>query len=130
MKEMLKARVMNKESVESVVSELVFLTKIDKMDPSCNFIVNVHYAFQNRDNLFLVIDLLEGGDMRFHLLKELAFQPECTQFFVACIAIALEACHKKKIIHRDLKPENLVFDTKGYLKLTDFGIAYELLEAG
>ena len=73
MKEMLKARVMNKESVESVVSELVFLTKIDKMDPSCNFIVNVHYAFQNRDNLFLVIDLLEGGDMRFHLLKELAF---------------------------------------------------------
>ena len=73
MKEMLKARVMNKESVESVVSELAFLTKIDKMDPSCNFIVNVHYAFHNRDNLYLVIDLLEGGDMRFHLLKELAF---------------------------------------------------------
>ena len=44
--------------------------------------------------------------------------------------MALHACHKKKIIHRDLKPENLVFDSKGYLKLTDFGIAYELLEEG
>ena len=41
--------------------------------------------------------------------------------------IALDACHKKKIIHRDLKPENLVFDTKGYLKLTDFGIAEQMV---
>ena len=63
--------------------------------------------------------------MRFHLLQEKAFQPECAQFFVACIALGLHACHRAKIIHRDLKPENLVFDKRGYLNLTDFGIAYE-----
>jgi len=73
MKEMLKARVMNKDSVESVVKELEYLRKVDKSDPTSNFIVNVHYAFQSRDNMYLVIDLLEGGDFRFHLLKELAF---------------------------------------------------------
>ena len=67
--------------------------------------------------------MLTGGGFRFHLVKEKAFQPECTQFFVACIAIALDQCHKQKIVHRDLKPENLVFNDKGYLKLTDFGIA-------
>lgn len=41
--------------------------------------------------------------------------------------MALEACRRKNIIHRDLKPENLVFDSKGYLKLTDFGIAEEVV---
>jgi len=43
---------------------------------------------------------------------------------LACIAVALDVCHRDlRIIHRDLKPENLVFDSEGYLKLTDFGIA-------
>ena len=42
---------------------------------------------------------------------------------MACIVEALEATHRGGIIHRDLKPENLVFDSAGYLRLTDFGIA-------
>ena len=37
--------------------------------------------------------------------------------------IALEYLHEKKIFHRDIKPENLVLDAKGYLRVTDFGIA-------
>ena len=76
--------------------------------------------------MYLLSDLLNGGDLRFHLTKEKCFQPECTQFFIACIILALDALQKRSIIHRDLKPENLVFDSKGYLKLTDFGIAEEL----
>ena len=44
-------------------------------------------------------------------------------FFAACIIIALEYLHSQGIIHRDLKPENLVFDSEGYLRLTDLGIA-------
>ena len=127
MKEMLKARVMHKDSVESVMKELEFLRRIDQSDPHSKFIVNVKYAFHDAENMYLVIDLLTGGDFRFHLLKEKAFQPECTQFNVACIALALDACHKKNIIHRDLKPENIVFDDKGYLRLTDFGIADEVI---
>lgn len=43
---------------------------------------------------------------------------------MACIILALEFIHKNKVLHRDLKPENLVLDDKGYLKLTDFGIAH------
>lgn len=33
------------------------------------FLVNMSYAFSDRDNLFLVMDLLTGGDLRFHLGK-------------------------------------------------------------
>lgn len=45
------------------------------------------------------------------------------EFFVANIITALEYVHKNGILHRDVKPENLVFDSNGYLRLTDFGIA-------
>jgi serine/threonine protein kinase len=44
-------------------------------------------------------------------------------FFACCIIQGLEYLHSNGIIHRDIKPENLVFDNKGYLKITDFGIA-------
>lgn len=123
MKEMSKARVMAKNNIESVSKELQFLKSFDNSNPLNNFIINVRYACHDQDNLFICLDLLKGGDLRFHLLKEKCFQPEVTQFIVACTALALEACHLKKIIHRDLKPENLIFDERGYIKLTDFGIA-------
>ena len=126
MKEMLKARIMKQNSIESVTNELQFLKMIGQTESkSKKFIANVHYAFQSAENLYIVIDLLEGGDLRFHMLKERAFQPEVTKFFMACIAVGLHACHQKGIIHRDLKPENLVFDKRGYLNLTDFGIAFQ-----
>ena len=45
------------------------------------------------------------------------------RFIASCIIIGLEYIHKKGIIHRDIKPENLIFDEKGYLRISDFGIA-------
>lgn len=87
------------------------------------FLVNMVYSFQDRDNLYLVMDLLGGGDLRYHIGRMRIFSEQTTKFFVACIMVSLEYIHTNKIIHRDLKPENLVFDDKGYLRLTDFGIA-------
>lgn len=87
-------------------------------------------AFQDRENLYMVMDLLSGGDLRFHLIKHTHFNEEHTsmmkiivEFFAACIVVALEFLHNNGILHRDLKPENLVFDKKGYLRLTDLGVA-------
>ena len=42
---------------------------------------------------------------------------------IACIMIGLEYMHNNGIIHRDIKPENLVLDSKGYVRVTDLGIA-------
>ena len=69
------------------------------------------------------MDNMTGGDFRFHLIKNRRFSEEQTKFFTVCILTALEHIHKNGIIHRDIKPENLIFDSQGYLHLTDFGIA-------
>ena len=69
------------------------------------------------------MDLLTGGDLRYHICRYRKFDESTTRFFVACLVAGLEYCHEKQIIHRDIKPENLVIDDEGYLRITDFGIA-------
>ena len=73
----------------------------------------------------MVLDLLTGGDLRYQIghHKRQYFSEIQTKFFVSCIISALYYIHNNNIIHRDIKPENLVFDRKGYLHITDFGIA-------
>jgi protein kinase A len=118
MKEMLKARIISKQSVNSVLNEQKLLSVLRHP-----FLVNIKFAFQDRENLYLVMDLMRGGDLRYHLNQNERFTEEQTRFFAACIVTGLEYLHINSIIHRDIKPENLVLDGKGYLRITDFGIA-------
>ena len=48
------------------------------------------FAFQDRENLYLVMDLLTGGDLRFHICFYRKFTEEQTKFFAACIVNGLE----------------------------------------
>jgi len=118
LKEMSKAKIIDKKCQDSIIFEQKLLAKIRHP-----FIVNMEYAFQDQDNLYLVLDYLSGGDLRYHISRFKKFTENQTKFFVACLLLALEYIHNNNIIHRDLKPENLVLDNKGYLRLTDFGIA-------
>ena len=83
----------------------------------------MHFAFQDYSNLYLVMDLLSGGDLRYQLTKKKKFTEKETKFFISNIILALEYIHKKNIIHRDIKPENLVLESTGYVRITDFGVA-------
>lgn len=69
------------------------------------------------------MDLLTGGDLRYHIGRMRRFKEFQTKFFVACVILALEYLHGQNVIHRDVKPENIVLDMNGYARLTDLGIA-------
>ena len=123
MKEMNKDRIIAKKSVSSVMNELRLLIYLRHA-----FLVNVIFAFQDSANLYLALNLMPGGDLRYHIGRFKKFSEAQTQFFVACIILALEYLHKNGVIHRDVKPENIVLDGRGYARLTDFGIAKMLSE--
>ena len=118
LKEMSKTKIIDKKSEKSINGEREFLSYLHHP-----FIVNMHYAFQDSDNLYFVMDLLTGGDLRYHCSRYRSFSEEQTRFFLACIIHSLNYIHKNNVIHRDIKPENLVLDDKGYVCITDFGVA-------
>ena len=117
---MSKLKIISQKSEQSVKTEKKILSKINHP-----FIVNMLFSFQDNDNLYLIMDLLPGGDLRYHInhIKLSYFNEIQTKFLISNIIIALEYIHNQKIIHRDIKPENLLLDKNGYLHLTDFGIA-------
>lgn len=118
MKVMQKLKVFDKNSMICISNERKLLSKIKHP-----FIVNMSYAFQDRENLYLTLDYLTGGDLRYHLLQKTRFNEEQTKFIIACVILATEYLHYNNVIHRDLKPENLIFDKDGYISVTDLGVA-------
>ena len=118
LKEMSKVKIIDRRSEKSIKGERDFLSKLHNP-----FIVNMICAFQDYETLYLVMDLLTGGDLRYHLCRIQRFSEEETKFFISCVLLGLEYIHGNNIIHRDIKPENLVCDDKGYIRITDFGVA-------
>ena len=89
------------------------------------FIVNIKTAFQDEANLYLVSEFMQGGDMFFHMHdgQIVIFNNEKTRFYIMELVLALESLHKNNMVYRDLKPENILLDSKGHVKLTDFGLS-------
>ena len=121
LKEMSKPRIIDKKCESTILLERDLLSKMNHP-----FIVNMHFSFQDINSLYLVMDLITGKDLRYHLSKEKKFSSEASRFFLACTILGLEYIHYNNILHRDIKPDNLVIDKNGYVKITDFGISREI----
>ena len=115
---MSKAKIIDKKSIESILGEKKILSEL-----SHPFIVNMIYSFQDFDYLYLDMELLSGGNLRYNLSLKKRFNEKQIKFLIGCIMVGLKYIHGQNILHRDIKPENLVFEQNGYLRITDFGIA-------
>lgn len=92
----------------------------------------MQFAFQDKDNLYLVFDYLTGGDLNYHLSKHKMFSEEQAskykynyiyitflEFIIACVILGLSDLHTKQIIHCNIKPENIILDCNGYAYIAD-----------
>uniref|UniRef100_A0A4W5P441 Citron Rho-interacting kinase n=1 Tax=Hucho hucho TaxID=62062 RepID=A0A4W5P441_9TELE len=95
---------------------------------SCSpWIPRLLYAFQDQDNVYLVMDYLPGGDLMALMNRyEEQFDEAMAQFYLAELVEAIHAVHQMGFVHRDVKPENVLIDRTGHIKLADFGSAAKL----
>lgn len=94
------------------------------------FIVDLIYAFQTGDKLYLILECLSGGELFMQLEREGIFMEDTACFYLGEITLALGHLHSQGIIYRDLKPENIMLNHQGHIKLTDFGLCKESIHDG
>ena len=71
------------------------------------------------DRRYIVVDLMNGGDLRFHISRK-CFTEDAVRFWFAELGCALRYIHSQGIIHRDVKPDNVLLDSEGHVHLADF----------
>lgn len=107
----------NKNKIESLENESEVF---DKVYGDC--VVKCLFRFTYKTFLCFVMEYMYG-DMGALLKQYDVFEEDICKFYIAELIIAVEHLHQLNIIHRDLKPENILIDSKGHLKLSDFGLS-------
>ncbi|OAA70239.1 Protein kinase-like domain protein [Cordyceps fumosorosea ARSEF 2679] len=116
-----KDEVVKSESVRNIIRERRMLEHVNHP-----FICNLRYSFQDIEYMYLIVDLMSGGDLRFHISRK-TFTEEAVRFWIAELACALRYIHANNIIHRDVKPDNVLLDADGHVHLTDFNVASDVV---
>ncbi|XP_078517040.1 myotonin-protein kinase isoform X3 [Lissotriton helveticus] len=95
------------------------------------WITQLHFAFQDENYLYLVMDYYVGGDLLTLLSKFGERMPlDMAAFYLAEIVMAIDSVHRLGYVHRDIKPDNILLDFCGHVRLGDFGSCLKLREDG
>ncbi|XP_057561890.1 serine/threonine-protein kinase 32B isoform X2 [Hippopotamus amphibius kiboko] len=105
MKYMNKQKCIERDEVRNVFRELQIMQGLEHP-----FLVNLWYSFQDEEDMFMVVDLLLGGDLRYHLQQNVHFTEGAVKLYICELALALEYLQRYHIIHRDIKPDNILLD--------------------
>lgn len=124
LKKLNKKLLLKMNEVQHVLTERDILTFSQS-----EWLVRLLYAFQDPEYAFLAMEFVPGGDMRTLLNNSGILREEPARFYIAEMITAVDALHQLGYLHRDLKPENFLIDSKGHIKLTDFGLSKGALSA-
>ncbi|KAK1800879.1 hypothetical protein P4O66_006055 [Electrophorus voltai] len=116
-----KKRIKMKQGETLALNERIMLSLVSTGD--CPFIVCMTYAFHTPDKLCFILDLMNGGDLHYHLSQHGVFSEKEMRFYAAEIILGLEHMHNRFVVYRDLKPANILLDEHGHVRISDLGLA-------
>ncbi|KAL4148970.1 hypothetical protein QTP88_003099 [Uroleucon formosanum] len=125
-KKLEKKRIKKRKGEAMVLIEKQILQKINS-----KFVVSLAYAYETKDALCLVLTIMNGGDLKFHIYNmgsEPGFDISRSRFYAAEVLCGLEHLHVQGIVYRDCKPENILLDDAGHVRISDLGLAMEIPE--
>ncbi|OXA44051.1 G protein-coupled receptor kinase 5 [Folsomia candida] len=125
-KKLEKKRIKKRRGEAMVLTEKQILQKINS-----RFVVSLAYAYETKDSLCLVLTLMNGGDLKFHIYNmgaEPGFDEDRAKFYAAEVLLGLDSLHEMGIVYRDCKPENILLDDHGHVRISDLGLAIEVPE--
>lgn len=125
-KKLEKKRIKKRKGEAMVLIEKNILQKINS-----KFVVSLAYAYETKDALCLVLTIMNGGDLKFHIYNmggEPGFDINRARFYAAEVVCGLEHLHLQGIVYRDCKPENILLDDHGHVRISDLGLAVEITE--
>ncbi|EFQ99107.1 AGC/NDR protein kinase [Nannizzia gypsea CBS 118893] len=89
------------------------------------WIVPLISSFQDKHNLYLIMDYMVGGDFLSLLMRKHILSEAVSKWYVAEMILCIEEAHRLRWIHRDVKPDNFLISASGHLKISDFGLAFD-----
>uniref|UniRef100_A0AAY5EVB6 G protein-coupled receptor kinase n=1 Tax=Electrophorus electricus TaxID=8005 RepID=A0AAY5EVB6_ELEEL len=124
-KKLEKKRIKKRKGEAMALNEKQILEKVNS-----RFVVSLAYAYETKDALCLVLTIMNGGDLKFHIynMGTPGFEKERVQFYAAEICCGLQHLHRESIVYRDLKPENILLDDNGHIRISDLGLAIKVPE--
>uniref|UniRef100_A0A673LDZ0 G protein-coupled receptor kinase n=1 Tax=Sinocyclocheilus rhinocerous TaxID=307959 RepID=A0A673LDZ0_9TELE len=122
-KKLEKKRIKKRKGEAMAGNEKQILEKVNS-----RFVVSLAYAYETKDALCLVLTIMNGGDLKFHIynMGTPGFEKERVQFYAAEICCGLKHLHRESIVYRDLKPENILLDDNGHIRISDLGLAIKV----
>ena len=125
MKVMDRRRIKLKKAETLCINERNILAMIDS-----KFVVCLKYAFTTPTELYLILDLMIGGDLGFHLHRKGRFSRAEAKYYICRTVLGLKALHDVNVVYRDLKPDNILMDAAGRTRLSDLGLAVRVPKNG
>ncbi|KAL7636479.1 UNVERIFIED_CONTAM: hypothetical protein RMT77_013254 [Armadillidium vulgare] len=125
-KKLEKKRIKKRKGEAMVLIEKQILQKVNS-----RFVVSLAYAYETKDSLCLVLTIMNGGDLKFHIYNmggEPGFDMDRALFYAVEVLCGLKDLHSLGIVYRDCKPENILLDDHGHVRISDLGLAVQIPE--